>query len=292
MSRHAAGQVTSLADVTVCAITFLRPTCLTRFLTSLREWYPTVRCLVADDGDDQRTDEICRGAAELVRMPYDSGIPAKRNALLDMVETPLMLVCDDDHVIDEETDIDALSDPVRLRAFDAVGARVMNPNGKDTWGHGLFARYKDFALCLPTSVKAQSDWRGCRVTNFVENFFVARTEAIRRVRWPADQKLYDHIVFWWLAWEAGLRVGYRNDVVVRHRPEMEEPYASLKNRSEKWRPNMLRLMRAHEFVRVKEDDLGRYLAGRPIGEWLKEHAVPLRPARSSVESSQAGGGGA
>jgi glycosyltransferase involved in cell wall biosynthesis len=77
-------------DVTAIVCTFLRDEYLFNCIRSLKQHYPNIRILVADDGhisDEKERALTDLGVERYVRLPFNVGLPAKRNALLALVET-------------------------------------------------------------------------------------------------------------------------------------------------------------------------------------------------------------
>ncbi len=86
------------AKVTFIIKTHDRPQCLRKLLDSLRLYYPTTHVLVADDGElSLRTRQ--HASSHIVELPYDVGLSAARNAMLERVKTPYFVTLDDDFVL-------------------------------------------------------------------------------------------------------------------------------------------------------------------------------------------------
>ena len=75
-----------------------RPESLIRLLRSIRRAWPCAPVLVGDDGSQPLGESraLAEGASRYLLLPYDSGLSATRNALVDSVRTPYFLLCDDD----------------------------------------------------------------------------------------------------------------------------------------------------------------------------------------------------
>ena len=207
---------------------------------------------------------------ERIALPFDSGLSAARNALLERVETEFVALLDDDFVFDARTDIGALlrvlrespdridiaAGSLQLAPLAERDALVAGADGKFSMRVILmlcsafflsfflscfFFFFFFFALTLVAqTVAPPSDgWpepyayaellaesadgaelqlrRGshggvsgfadvCSRHDIVLNFFVARADALRRVRWDAQLKLGEHQDFFLRARDAGLRV--------------------------------------------------------------------------------------
>jgi len=59
-------------------------------------------------------------------MPFDSGLSAGRNLLLSKVRTPYFVLCDDDFVFDDRTNISHVLQFVRSGEFDIIAGCVYN----------------------------------------------------------------------------------------------------------------------------------------------------------------------
>ena len=149
----------SAATVTMAVKTFKRPDVARRLVRSARRVFDG-RIVVADDSPT--TMSFDDPLVEVIAMPFNSGVSVGRNAALDAVDTEFVLVTDDDLVSTAGTEVDAARR--RLQAcpdIDVVGfLRVELP-----------VRYK------------------------IEQTYLARTEAIRRVRWDPNIRMVDHSDF-------------------------------------------------------------------------------------------------
>jgi GT2 family glycosyltransferase len=90
------------ADVTFLVKTHERPHSLRKLLDSLRRFYPHTKVLVADDGRialRQRPSDIAQTTTHIVTLPYDVGLSAARNAMLERVDTKYFITLDDDFVL-------------------------------------------------------------------------------------------------------------------------------------------------------------------------------------------------
>ena len=126
-------------------------------------------------------------------MPFNSGVSVGRNAALDLVGTEFVLVTDDDIVFTRATDVDAARR--RLQAcpeIDVVGfLRVELPRwfavdfGPDALFHGHREPLRPWGELVG----------GLPVRYKIEQVYVARTEAIQRVRWDPAVRMVDHADF-------------------------------------------------------------------------------------------------
>ena len=98
-----------LSDTTAIIKTFLRDKCLFHCVQTLKESYPSIHIVVADDGhpsQEKRDQLMFMGVDEYIEMPWNRGLSAGRNVLLDAARTPYVLLCDDDFSFTEDTNIE------------------------------------------------------------------------------------------------------------------------------------------------------------------------------------------
>ncbi|MFW5469867.1 glycosyltransferase family 2 protein [Knoellia sp. CPCC 206435] len=174
--------------VTMTVKTFERPEVLRRCLASARDVFDG-RIVVADDS---RVPVSGLGPGiDVIPMPFNSGVPAGRNAALDTVATELVFVTDDDIVftaasdvvaamnyLDDHPDVDlvALSrvDLPRWRAVHWLGAEALFPGAE--------------APLVPFGTEVG----GLPVVPKAPQLYLARTASIQRVRWDERLRMVDH----------------------------------------------------------------------------------------------------
>ena len=175
--------------ITAVIKTFERPKACARLVRSLQRLYPTMPIVVVDDSREPRPIP----GTSLVRLPFDSGVGAGRQAGLERVETPFLLNLDDDFLLYRGTRLggalDALS---RHSQLDLIGGLVIDLP--------LFITH-DFrrASLFPTKASAKvapgTFFGAVEVLDKVPNFFLARTDAVRAVGWNPRLKRLDHADF-------------------------------------------------------------------------------------------------
>jgi GT2 family glycosyltransferase len=198
-------------DVTAIIKTFCRPAHLARLLDSMRRHYCDPRIVVVDDGQDLEPPQD----VTYVRLPFDSGLSAGRNAGFHAAETPLVLLLDDDFVFTRKTRIDKLRDSLLRDDFDIVAGNVEG-------GMGVPVRSANYAGTLEKRGREMivgrfpDDIPLLVQADHVPNFFMAKTDIIRKVQWNEKLKLLEHRDFFWRVKQIGLRVAYRRDVEISH----------------------------------------------------------------------------
>jgi glycosyltransferase involved in cell wall biosynthesis len=176
-------------QLTALIKTFERPRTVRRLIASIRRRYPTLPIIVADDS---RQPEAIAGT-DYVILPHDSGVSAGRQAGLDRVTTPFVLVLDDDFVFSETTDLALALGHLRARPpVDILGGQLIDlpflrqlppPVGKI------------FPTTARPLIPIGSLIDGLRVCDKVMNFYVARTDRLRLVGWDPALRRIDHADF-------------------------------------------------------------------------------------------------
>lgn len=254
-----------MQDVAILIKTFERPHCLERLLDSTIQarWQGPV--LICDDSGTPYRDRILTRFANLVTeyhsMPFDIGLSAGRNLLLRRVTTPYFLLCDDDFVFDERTDVVRFRVLLESAGLDLIGGVYfdrMQPCGKLAAAALVRLDWWRFFLRLGVEIPRKTffNFKACgrdrwRLSDipytppvvrcdFVSNFFLARTRRIIETvgGWENSRKMGDHQAFFFQAKKAGLRVGHTEDVGVRHIMDPPSLYDKFRSRSKSLRPKM------------------------------------------------------
>lgn len=248
----------TLSEISVLIKTFERPRSLKALLRSLQHHCPQCPVLVADDGRDnleqQLRLEFPRLRLSYFHLPFDTGLSAGRNYLVQRTTTPYFVLCDDDFVFDKRADIERAVECLQSGALDIVGGDFYNyikiMNVETFLRHAkrpanmfqfITNRFKisryignfqiDGTHCvLSVSQKAppSSPWP----CDLVNNFFVARTAAISELGgWDPELKLGEHEDFFLKAKQRGLKVVYLPGFGTRHYPVIKSDYKKYRIRA-------------------------------------------------------------
>lgn len=174
--------------VTMTVKTFERPHVLRRCLASARTVFDG-RIVVADDS---RVPVSGLGAGiDVVPMPFNSGVPAGRNAALDAVETEFVLVSDDDIVFSLASDLVAAMnflddhpdvDLVALARIDLPHWRAVIHLGPEALFAGAAEPLVPYGQLIG----------GLPVVPKTPQLYLARTASIQKVRWDERLRMVDH----------------------------------------------------------------------------------------------------
>lgn len=195
--------------------TFERPCCAVRLIRSIRARFPTVRVLVCDDSRVPLFEdgaEPLPGVRWLV-LPFEAGhtLGAGRNHLLDRTDTEYFFLFDDDHTVTEGTHIGAMVGFLDRSGYDLVGGA----QGAWAYGAAVFDRQGDRAYQRFGKHRGLIE-PGVVACDRTSNTFLARTDAVQRVRWEERVYAGEHADFFWRATEEGLRIAQMGGTWVGH----------------------------------------------------------------------------
>jgi histo-blood group ABO system transferase len=215
------------SKVTMTIKTFIRPQCLKDIISSIYRRYPCLRIVVADDSPDIDHSYIVTDNSLLtyVKLPFDSGLSAGRNAMLAHVHTEYMFLIDDDFLFPSDFKLEAFVDILENVDVDVLAGPIMgepssfilteDPAGTlNVHGHVNAQTVKgvrESTISLLKTNKGETI-AGCYYTDMVTNVFLARIAAVKQVRWDDRLKLGEHEDFFYRAkFEHGLKVGVCKD---------------------------------------------------------------------------------
>lgn len=187
--RHSVGP-RDPGSVTLAIKTFERPEVLRRMLASARAVF-SGPIVVADDSSTPFVSDD--PTVRVLRLAFDSGVAAGRNALIDAVTTTYVWMADDDMILLPDFDVARVVTYLeRNPEVDLCGGRVVNlPHlaSADYLNSDLFAYEGEPRRPRGTMIDRLP------VSYKVPNFYVARTEALREVRYDDRLKRLDHTDF-------------------------------------------------------------------------------------------------
>src|ERR1700683_2826914 len=115
------------SSVALMFATIERPQVVQRLITSARRYFKSIPIYVADQSLNlaPMQDFYAEMQVTVIRMPYDAGVCASRNAAVAAIVEPYFVLCDDDFVFGERTDfMDAIRVLERRPDIGIVGGRL------------------------------------------------------------------------------------------------------------------------------------------------------------------------
>ncbi len=235
-----------MSDFAFMAKTLLRPHCLDRLLGTLREQYPDAPVWIADDSPEPYPEiaekhgpvQVVHHGAEPTKQdviktvyatfPYDVGIGTCYNWMIDRIPEPYIVLLDDDFAFTDETRVERFIPFLRSGAFDLVGGDVYNVSKRIYQGFCGHFTSPGTRVLNHSTIHLRKVPRG-RVTGPVSvevtmNFFMAKTEVLRDVRWDPDLKVCRHEDFFLrfsgyrprAPREPGYKAAFWRGVIVNH----------------------------------------------------------------------------
>lgn len=219
----------------------MRDTYLRRCLTSIRALSPSVPVLVADTGkaSKKRRELTERHRATLLQLPFDAGVAFARNRLVDAVESPVMLLVEDDMEITPNSRVEDMR--TLLEMGDIVCGAPLLASGKVHHYEGHLHR-KDGTLVMDPLSRDYDTHEGVRFArcDIGMNILMGRTETFRDHPWDERYKIvYEHLDYFLGAQDKGLRVVYAPDSLFPHKRvpvNTGDRYRAFRDRTPESRP--------------------------------------------------------
>lgn len=250
-----------MTTVDYCVTTMDRPHALERLLLSIAAHRPDASVHVADQSESfdwgwhEKLAERLREAGlqerpVVHRLPFDCGISAARNHLVDASPGEYKLSLDDDFLFTERTDIDAL---VRLLVAHPEAGLVggcVTSDGKVRHVGTRFERRDATLLQLPHD-GVFGEHAGLRIkqTDCIPLFVLMRKDLFSHLRWDPRLKTGGaHFDFFLRLPETPYHVLYTPDIAIDHpRTEAGSSYRQMRARDE----FLSQMLAKHGLVRVK-----------------------------------------
>ena len=226
-------------NTTAIIINFLREPYLYECLRSLKEKYPDIQVLVGENGEYTKEKKKKIEAfknVKYIEVEYDAGVCKARNLLVSLVKTKYILIGDDDFKYYEKSEIDKMEDFLdEHKEFDLIGGRTVEGGAIKNY-QGFIHQYDDHfkyeALDLKENTFNKCDKTGLlyKPCDLTFNFFIARTEAVKDTLWEEKIKVaYEHSTFFIDFIRKGHRVAFTPDILVIHKPILEEKIEDIGN---------------------------------------------------------------
>ncbi len=202
-------------DITIIIKTFERPCCIVQLLKSIRQYYPTVQVLVCDDSRETlfQDQESPQASITWFTLPFEAGhsIGAGRNHLLDHVRTKYVFLCDDDSVFNDHTCLEKLHRFLEESNYDFIAGAAGKDNANisvfEQQGSVVYQRFgRHKGVVSPGVVRCDR----------VDNVWLAKTDAVKQVRWESRTVANEHNDFFLRASRQDLKIAQMANVYVDH----------------------------------------------------------------------------
>lgn len=225
------GEYNISALVTIATKTFLRYDKLKDLIDSIRQYYPTVTIVIADD--NQHPQSVTGPHIEQYFMPFGKGWFAGRNLAVSQVTTKYVLWVDDDFYFTSNTKLEKMVDILEKTTLDLVGGAVREATGYTaTYRHIISVEDGgEEGDCLHMRNGYYHDIHGfpdCVVADAVINFFMGRTDKVREVGFNPRLARQGHLEFF-VDGLGTLYIGSCSDVIVNHASKIKLPWGKTKS---------------------------------------------------------------
>lgn len=238
-----------MEEITIIIKTFIRIKCVERLLNSIKKSFSKCPIIICDDSENAKVNKenILKKFSDL-RINYivaeeNIGLSKGRNILVQNVKTKYFLLCDDDFVFYKKTNILLAKKILEDRNYDILGGLCLHAYrinfGSRTEKFELFMRklQKKFNSYRKVGYRGDINLKDKEViininkikynskeiydTDICENFFLARTDVVKKVLWCDKLKLNEHEDFFIRAKKANLKIGVTPVFKVYHYPETD-----------------------------------------------------------------------
>lgn len=219
------------ALLTIATKTFLRYDKLQDLITSIRQYYPHVTIVIADD--NKHPQSVTGPHIEHYIMPFGKGWFAGRNLAVSQVTTKYVLWVDDDFLFSANTKLEKMVDILEKTTLDLVGGAVREVTGYTaTFRHTISVEqggYEGDCLHMRTGYHHTiQGFPNCVVADAVINFFLARTDKMLRVGFDPRLSRAAHLEFF-VDGLGSLHIGSCSDVIVNHASKIKLPWGKSEN---------------------------------------------------------------
>nr|XP_033486076.1 beta-1,4 N-acetylgalactosaminyltransferase 1a isoform X1 [Epinephelus lanceolatus] len=215
------------ALVTIATKTFLRYDKLKDLIDSIRQHYPTVTIVIADD--NEHPQPVTGPHIEHYIMPFGKGWFAGRNLAVSQVTTKYVLWVDDDFIFTANTKLERMVDILEKTTLDLVGGAVREITGYTaTYRHTISVEEGgEDGDCLHIRNGYHHVIEGfpnCVVADACINFFMGRTDKVQQVGFNPRLARRGHLEFFIDAL-GSLHVGSCSDIIVSHASKIKLPWS-------------------------------------------------------------------
>ena len=258
-----------LDNITFIVKTFKRYNCLDKFLTSCYQFFPDAQVYIADDNDDKEYNQYfyrCFPKAKVFRMPFDSGLSAGRNLLIDRSKRPFIFLLDDDFIFTEKTRLDKFADIMNSDKKIGIVGGVCVESGQETHYEHWLELKGGILRHTPDGDKWETRAGvRCKQTGCVLNFSLIRRNLFRDVKWDDDLKIVEHSDFFLQLnkYKNKWKIYFTPEVSIIHLKVRDEDYSKYRMRWQmfftiffkKWGIHKLVDMNGHTLELLENDTI-------------------------------------
>ena len=226
-------------NITAVVTTFESKGILEKCIESIKKHHKDMRIIVVDNS---KTISHIDGV-RTIALPFDSGLSASRNAGILHVQTPYTLITDDDQILLEPNSVKKLYDSLVSNKLDIVGGESISSVYKTSMKYfGKIIQTPGKIVVTNEITKILED--GTEIVDLTLNFFVSKTETLKKLKWRSELKVCEHLDFFIRAKKAGLKVGNLKGASCWHEKgagTRTKQYQNYRDRAASFRKKWMRL---------------------------------------------------
>ncbi len=188
-------------NVTFLFKSFQRQKMATQLFWNIQDYYPGVQVIIADDSEKPLA--IDSPYAQVIRLPFNSGLSHGINRALEQVKTPYMVRMDDDELLTPYTDFHGQLQFLMAHPEVDLAAVAYIPVPRCPPLEQTVRRYYAQSMRdapLPLKIPHLTPMDDKRVVvGKPPNIFLARTESVRTVGYDDNIRMIDHNEFFFRA---------------------------------------------------------------------------------------------
>jgi len=238
-------------NITIGIKTFLRPTSLKYCLMRLRQYFPKIKILVADDS----TEEIKKinqklsqkFNAEYLDLEFDSGLGFGRNKMIEKTTTKYYLTLDDDSLIDNRFDLSKLYQLMEETNLDIIACqRGVNKKASKHYYHffdsvkktseerfGKYLIYYDQEMKPERKINNQLKMNLYQ-THLINENYIGKTEILKKNLYQNEIKIGQHQLHFAKLFLNKVSIGYCPDIIIGEKVNYPEEYLKYRSRKGTW----------------------------------------------------------
>lgn len=198
-------------NITAIVATHNRGNALKKLIKSLSYYYPKLPLIVVDSS----TDKVIQLTKQHLIVDSNTWISWQRNIALDLVQTDLLLLLDDDYIFNYKTNINIFVKEIIDNWYHIIWGQVHNLDSQNFNFHGIYHIYKDV---LYHFIDHWYDKKN-RKYDTIFNFFLWETNIIKSIWWWDEKLKYarEHDDFFLNAKNKNLNVWYNDNISIDHK---------------------------------------------------------------------------
>jgi hypothetical protein len=217
-------KLVKIDDLTILIKSFMRPECVNSLLMSIRMKYD-IKIIIVDDSENPLNFDYDDNI-KTYNIEFDSGLSKGRNFGVSKIETPYFLLCDDDFEFTDNTDLVKWLSMFKNSDLDILGADVI-VDGRRIEYFGLLEKNDNKLYYIDGFRRMKKD-----ITKYdlILNFFIAKTNKIKRYPWDESLKLAEHTAFFF-KYKGILKIGHTKLFSINHQRVKSIDYSKYRNRA-------------------------------------------------------------